>query len=72
MTLVKARVQANICFGEVRRLVAAKKISTRSAAESLITVFWDINRQLKGRDKTLFIAWFERKHAALGKELGAK
>jgi len=72
MTLAKARAEANQAFKEARSWVIAGQLSARSASESLIGVFWGIGRRLKGRDKKLFIAWFERKHAALGKELGAK
>jgi len=72
MTLAKARAEANKAFREARAVVIAGQLSARSASEGLIAVFWGIGRRLKGRDKTLFIAWFERKHDALGKEIGAK
>jgi len=72
MTLPKARTEANRAFKEARAWVIAGQLSARSASESLIAVFWGIGRRLKGRDKILFIAWFEKKHTALGKELQAK
>ena len=72
MTLAKARATANQAFKKAGAWVIAGQLSTRSAAHDLIAVFWDILRQLKKNDKPAFIAWFEKKHAALGKELGAK
>ena len=71
MTLAKARAEANRAFKEDRTLVIAGQLSARSASEGLIAVFWDILHQLKKNDKPSFIAWFEKKHTALGKELGA-
>lgn len=71
MTLAKARAEANQVFKEARAAVVAGTVSTRSTSEGLIAVFWEIRRQLKGRDKTLFQNWFDRKHDALGKELRA-
>ena len=71
MTLAKARAEANKGFKEARAAVAAGTVLTRSTAEGLIAVFWDILRQLKGRDKILFQNWYDRKHDAFGKELGS-
>ena len=71
MTLAKARAEANKGFKEARAAVAAGTVLTRSTAEGLIAVFWDILRQLKGRDKALFQKRYDRKHDALRKELGA-
>ena len=72
MSLAKARAEANKAFKEAKESVLAGKVSARTASEGLIGAFWGISRQLKGRDKALFIAWFNKKHDALGKELGAK
>jgi hypothetical protein len=72
MTLAKARVEANGFFKDARLEVRSGRRSTRSAAEILIAVFWQLSRQLGGRDKTLFQNWFDKKHDALGKELRAK
>ena len=71
MTLAKARAEANRAFKEARTVVIGRKVSPRSSSEGLIAVFWDILRQLKGRDKILFQNWLDKKHDALGKELGA-
>jgi hypothetical protein len=71
MTLAKARAEANKAFKQARAAVVAGTVSTRSTAEGLIAIFWDILRQLKGRDKALFQKWYDRKHAALGKKLAA-
>jgi hypothetical protein len=71
MTLTKARAEANKAFKEARAAVVAGTVSARSTSEGLIAVFWDILRQLKGRDKALFQKWYDRKHDALRKELGA-
>ena len=71
MTLAKARAEANGAFQVARAAVILGEVSARSTSERLIAVFWDILRQLRGRDKILFQNWFDRKHDALGKELGA-
>lgn len=72
MTLAKARAEANRAFKEARDVVLIGRLSARSASESLIAVFWEINHQLASYDKGTFLRWFEKKHEALGKELGAK
>lgn len=72
MTLAKARAEANKEFQMAKDVVLIGTVSARSASEGLIAVFWGILHQLKKNDKPSFIAWFEKKHVALGKELGAK
>ena len=71
MTLAKARAEASKAFKTAEEAVLAGGISTSTAAHDLIAVFWEILRQLKGKDKILFQKWFDKKHDALGKELGA-
>jgi len=71
MTLAKARGEANKAFKAARAVVTLGGASARSTSEGLIAVFWEILRQLKGKDKILFQNWFDKKHDALGKELGA-
>ena len=71
MTLAKARTEANRAFNEARAAVVGRRVSPRPTSEGLIAVFWEILRQLKGKDKILFQNWFDKKHDALGKELGA-
>lgn len=70
MTLAKARAEANTAFKGAKAAVLARELSPRAASEGLIAVFWDIGRELKGKDKTTFYTWFNRKHAELGKEIG--
>lgn len=72
MTLAKARAEANKAFKEAKRGVLAGEISARAASEGLIAAFWDIGRDLKGKDKTTFYAWFNKKHAQLGNEIGPR
>jgi len=72
MTLAKAKAAANKLFQAAKADVVAGKISARAASEGLISIFWGISRQVRRNDKPSFHAWFEKKHAALGKELGAK
>lgn len=72
MTLAKARVEAKAFFDEARRGVRSGARSSRRTSEELIRIFWGILDDLNKKDKAAFIAWFEKKHAALGKELGAK
>ena len=73
MTLAKARAEMNRAFKEARIEVMAGRRSARMAAEGLIAVFWQFNPRFKSRkDRSLFLAWFVKKHEALGKELGAK
>jgi len=72
MTLAKARAEASKAFKTAEEAVLAGGISTRTAAHDLIAVFWEINHRLASYDKGTFLRWFEKKHAALGKELGAK
>ena len=78
MTLAKARAEANKAFKTAEEAVLknregqwphAEGISTRTAASYLIAWFWDIRRQLDVKDKIAFLAWFEKKHDALGKKL---
>ena len=71
MTLAKARGEANKAFKAARAVVILGGASARSTSEGLIAVFWDILHQLAVKDKPAFIVWFEKKHTALGKELGA-
>ncbi|OGD39559.1 MAG: hypothetical protein A2V45_01205 [Candidatus Aminicenantes bacterium RBG_19FT_COMBO_58_17] len=69
MTLPEARAEANRAFKDAKRAILAGEISARAASESLISTFWGIGRDLKGKDKMTFYAWFDRKHAQLGKEV---
>jgi len=70
MTLAKARAEANKAFKAAKAAVLAGELSARAASEGLIGAFWNIGRDLKGKDKATFYTWFDRKHAELGKELG--
>jgi hypothetical protein len=72
MTLAKARAEANKAFKTAKESVLAGRRSARRAAEMLISVYWRLDYKLSKRDHRLFIAWFVKKHEALGKELGAK
>lgn len=71
MTLAKARTEASRAFKTAKESVLSGKVSARSTSEGLIAVFWEILHRLAVKDKPAFIAWFEKKHTALGKELGA-
>ena len=70
MTLPKARAEASRAFKEARQTVLVGSVSARTASERLITVFWNIRRQLGDmHSRDLFSRWFNKKHVALGKEL---